>query len=366
VAISSVTELQHHLVNAMKLELTTVPPYLYAMYSIKDHTSNAHAAIRSVVVEEMLHLSLGANLLLAVGGQPLFYSRDFVPSYPGPLPLPDIEPALTIRLQRCSQELMMNTFMVIEKPDPEPFGSGDSMTIGRFYWEIQEGITRLDHQHPTGLFRRNQLLKQLTSGYRSVAGDVWGSGHLITIDGLDAARTAIQYIVRQGEGMTADQYADPFLQERTHYDKFDRIANGITSIGEVWPVVKNPKASEFPEPAKSLCNLFNAAYCYLLVILDRIFYVTNQSEKLGMAYSGLVLMMTRILRPLAHLLVQQPIGGGSQDNAGPSFEYFELDDTRPRQQIDQMAHDLQLSDFPSLKSMRDYLVLLPDVSPRYM
>src|SRR5258708_19761086 len=56
---------------ALELELATIPPYLVALLSIK-LPANREAAelIRSVMVEEMLHLALVANVLNAVGGPP--------------------------------------------------------------------------------------------------------------------------------------------------------------------------------------------------------------------------------------------------------------------------------------------------------
>jgi len=42
--------------------------------------------IRSVVMQEMLHMSQAANLLIALGGRPIINSRCFAPVYPGPLP----------------------------------------------------------------------------------------------------------------------------------------------------------------------------------------------------------------------------------------------------------------------------------------
>ena len=45
---------------------------------------SALRAIRSVVIEEMLHLCLARNLLVAIGAgdQLAFYDKDFLPSYP--------------------------------------------------------------------------------------------------------------------------------------------------------------------------------------------------------------------------------------------------------------------------------------------
>ncbi|RIB10952.1 ferritin-like-domain-containing protein [Gigaspora rosea] len=53
---------------AMMIELTTIPPYLYAMYSIKPGTEigdEIRRQLRHVAAEEMLHLSLVANLISA-------------------------------------------------------------------------------------------------------------------------------------------------------------------------------------------------------------------------------------------------------------------------------------------------------------
>lgn len=53
--IDTVDDLREHLLVAIEVELSTIPPYLYAMYSIEDQSSEAALLIRSVVVEEMLH-----------------------------------------------------------------------------------------------------------------------------------------------------------------------------------------------------------------------------------------------------------------------------------------------------------------------
>ena len=69
--ITTVDTLHAYLRSAMQLEHATIPPYLMALYSIKPGTnSDASHVLRVVVVEEMLHLTLVANLLNAVGGDP--------------------------------------------------------------------------------------------------------------------------------------------------------------------------------------------------------------------------------------------------------------------------------------------------------
>ena len=54
---------------AIELELATIPPYLVALLSIELQGNREPAElIRSVMIEEMLHLVLVSNVLNAVGG----------------------------------------------------------------------------------------------------------------------------------------------------------------------------------------------------------------------------------------------------------------------------------------------------------
>ena len=54
--IQSLQELGDHLQLALGIELSTIPPYLCALYSISDPASEASRLIRGVVIEEMLHM----------------------------------------------------------------------------------------------------------------------------------------------------------------------------------------------------------------------------------------------------------------------------------------------------------------------
>jgi len=86
-AITTPAELQDYLHAAMQLEHATTPPYLTALYSLQPGSnSDAFHVIRVVVVEEMLHLTLAANLLNAVGGEPDLSRPGFVARYPAYLP----------------------------------------------------------------------------------------------------------------------------------------------------------------------------------------------------------------------------------------------------------------------------------------
>src|SRR5262245_26278815 len=85
--IVTLESLREHLQWAIELAQCTVPPYLCALYSL-DAARNPEASevVASVVVEEMLHMTLAANLLNAVGGRPRFDAPHMLPGYPRSLP----------------------------------------------------------------------------------------------------------------------------------------------------------------------------------------------------------------------------------------------------------------------------------------
>src|SRR5258708_31459764 len=70
---------------AIRLEHSTIPPYLTAAWSLSGN-DEAVSLITDVAVEEMLHMTLVCNILNAIGGQPVLDDPKFVPKYPGPLP----------------------------------------------------------------------------------------------------------------------------------------------------------------------------------------------------------------------------------------------------------------------------------------
>jgi hypothetical protein len=84
---NTLEQLHRHLQWAIELEHTTIPAYLYTMYTIMPDTNQeAYSVIQSVVIEELLHMILAANILNAVGGQPCLNYPGFVPEYPRPMP----------------------------------------------------------------------------------------------------------------------------------------------------------------------------------------------------------------------------------------------------------------------------------------
>ena len=141
--IDTVEDLREHLELAIRIELSTIPPYLYAQYSIEDQTSEPALLIRSIVVEEMLHAALATNLLLAVGGSPAFAGTKYMPSYP--MELPHHRPPLTLDLAPASDHLIEGVLMRIEQPEVHgaPAQPDEFETLGQFYHALEIGLEGL-------------------------------------------------------------------------------------------------------------------------------------------------------------------------------------------------------------------------------
>lgn len=59
--------------------------------------------IRSVVMQEMLHLAQAANLLISIGGRPLIDDPSVVPTYPTKLS-GHVLPQLNVTLRKATPE----------------------------------------------------------------------------------------------------------------------------------------------------------------------------------------------------------------------------------------------------------------------
>src|SRR5258708_3199903 len=231
----SLPGLKRALQNAIELEHATIPPYLYALYSIKrNHNLEIAGLIRSIVNQEMLHMALDCNILNAIGGQPKIDDPAFVPKYPGPLP-GGVESDLIVPLAPFSKQLVSDVFMVIEEPeDPLRFpvlkiadaAAQPQITIGQFYEAIKQQIRELSKTQ--NIFTGDQK-KQLRTGFPPM--------QTLHVHDAGSAIDAIDLIVEQGEG-TRTSPLDP-EHELAHYYRYAEIYYGKK-------LIPNPK-SGLPE-----------------------------------------------------------------------------------------------------------------------
>ncbi|HSF86661.1 MAG TPA: ferritin-like protein [Acidimicrobiia bacterium] len=313
VPIETPEQLKEHLALAIEVELTTVPPYLFAMYSLADQDAPAAQLIRSVVTEEMLHAALIGNLLLAVGGEPRF--AETVQSIRYPRALPHHIPELIVDLEPCSHELIERVFLTIERPElhdapPEP---DEYQSLGQFYHALELAIERLAAEGD--LFRDPQVDRQLSdpASYAPVAFDSETSGGLIAVTDLASACRAIETVIHQGEGVSEDRFADAEHRELTHYAKFLELADGTIPLGEIKAVMRSPTASSFPDFVRPVAALANALYGFTFELLDRLY----GSSPAGPATVGDLYRSMALLGEVSRYLMSLEADGG--EVAGPPF-----------------------------------------------
>lgn len=228
---------------AIEVEHSTIPPYLTAMYTLKPGSnSRAYEVIRSVVMEEMLHMTLAANLLTAIGGTPRTTYEDFC-TYPTCVPCR--APAMWVPLRHFSPEAI-DAFLTIESPAaspgttehydkckawhfPESWGS-----IGDFYALIERHLIELvDDQGEAWVFgwKNGKPDPERTARQCQPYHYYNGGGNLTTIHDKDTALAAMNCIVEQGEGLSHELFHDSDktferLVDVPHYYRFNEIRNG--------------------------------------------------------------------------------------------------------------------------------------------
>lgn len=317
--------------SAIELEHATIPPYLYALYSLVPGSNSEIAEIiQSVVVEEMLHMTLSSNVLNALGGSPNIDQPGFIPKYPGPLP-GGVQSDLVVHLAPFSMgqpNSQLDTFLQIESPEnplvfPTALVAADTITIGEFYTAISDAVAALGD----GAFvdpPRNQVGPDLMN-------------EAIVVTDVASAQQAIQIIVDQGEG-TSTSPLEVVGAGYAHYYRFNQIQKGALLIpvanpgpdpedkyayagapvpfdpAGVYAVPRDP-GGYAPGSAQALANdNFNYAYTNLLGALHQLFNGAATQDQFNRAFG---LMMS---------LKEQAMGMMSgypnpAAVAGPTFEY---------------------------------------------
>ncbi len=103
---------QDHAHNAAEVELYTIPLYITIMTSIKNDNSEAFKIIRGVLVEEMMHLQIAANLCVALDTEPKFH----FPTYE--LNVGFIKPGAVLNADLGPlDDKAIKTMLAIEKPE---------------------------------------------------------------------------------------------------------------------------------------------------------------------------------------------------------------------------------------------------------
>ncbi len=352
--IQSVDDLRFYLKQAMMIEHSTIPPYMTALYSIKPGSNiEAFQIIRSVAVEEMLHLVLAANVYNAVGGDisNTLSSNDFIPQYPTYIPTGETD--FQVGLGKFSPETI-DTFLNIERSKevdegqpivgPRPNSNnllsvrdGDPQysfySIGLFYAEIIRGMYALYQKMGNDLFCGDPQ-KQITPEYYYD-----GAGDIIKVTDLMSAIKALTMIQEQGEGSLIGEIYD---SERllSHYYRFDQLKKGRYYVidqnnpsnsdrpheptGEtfevdwdaVYPIKENAKLSDYsgqPE-LENAAQEFQSSYSDFMAKIE---YSFNGNPETLLPAVG---SMFR-LKYQAERLIKNPIQAMEGTNAAPIYRF---------------------------------------------
>ncbi|MGO4291258.1 ferritin-like domain-containing protein [Chitinophaga sp. RAB17] len=352
-------ELKAQLQIALELEHSTIPPYLCALYSIKPGTNLMPVEIiKSVVLEEMLHMIMVANLINAVGGKPEIGAkekgkdRQFVPNYPTCLP-GNVDPSLTVSLDSFSKKTIQ-TFWRIEHPSsdhqlPTEFSAPEYGSIGEFYEALLKNMIALE----SAAKAKGGSIFHKDHGRQVKAEHYYGAGgKLFSVENLEDAIKVIEEIVGQGEGTLGSIFSTPYregdpkylifgpnVEEYAHYFRFKEVfyerfyavddsahrdsPNKGLPTGERfdvdWDAVckmkPNPRLADYKDMPQVYEKAKAFSYTYSALLNNINEACNGKPEVLG---QGIPLMFQ--LKYQAVELMNIPIGNGLM--AGPTFEYI--------------------------------------------
>jgi hypothetical protein len=309
--------LRRALQTAIQLEHATLPLYTAAMLSLEVQNYTTYNAIRSVLMEEMVHMAIAANMLAAIGGKPRIAGLD--PHYPHRGLPGGAEPDLELVLAPLSRR-QLDSFMRLESPQfllGKQYSNERYPTIGRFYQAIGAAIKG----------NAAQVREAFKAGGPAIqVGDDIGFTTFAPSPGADPVDTlcaGIEEILSQGEGAGSGSIeADAMSQhEESHYARFAELRYGRrysgappggVNAGNVercfagavidWPVVVNTLAvpsdgyatvlaadPDGADAGKELTS-FDAAYTKVLADLDALWNgpAATQWQTFGDAARGMM------------------------------------------------------------------------------
>jgi hypothetical protein len=324
---------------AIQLEHATMPPYLFARYSLGANNGPLIQTLREIYIEEMHHMLIAGNLLKAIGGSPIINTPSFIPSFPTALP-GTVASGLVVPLAPCSRSVIQNVFMRIEQPQETlefpvlamKATELPAKTIGEFYGRIRKVfeaggddlIVDKTGERQVEVFSFNGLQK-ITSAAQALSaidlivqqGEGTSTQPTFSIGGTYPANDGLAHYYRFAEIVLGKLKSNPSAtptsppESRYFYDAADPIA---FDESKVLPVRSNPKRDDFAtgSPAQIAIDDFNYVYTTVLRQLHAAF---NESP---LEIYNAVESMYR-LGGLAGRIVAIELNDGTRP--GPTFEY---------------------------------------------
>lgn len=338
-------QLFHILTEASELEHSVLCSYLYAAFSLKRSCDEGldpaeleevlawRKTLYQIARDEMAHLVVVNNLLVAIGGAPHFNRPNF------PVPMGYFPGGISLGLSPFNQETL-SRFISFERSHDAPLegdaadtiapprgapahflfpAAVDYETIGDFYQELKNAFTdACDVLGEKALFvgdSKHQLSAENARLPNSCA-----------VTSLASALEAIDRLVAEGEGSKTGDGA-------CHYDRFVAIResyNGLLARNAQFvpardvvshPVMRRPapgsdvvyiSASE----ARPVLDAANALYAQLLRLLTQSYSTTGEEQRL--CIWGAVEVMHVFADICEHLTTLPAVSGGAV-RAGVSF-----------------------------------------------
>jgi CDGSH-type Zn-finger protein/uncharacterized Fe-S cluster protein YjdI len=351
ISVNDRQELIYLLTEAAEFEHVVMCTYLYAQWSLKKDESEGitaqekeaidrwRASIRSVAMEEMLHLALVNNLMAAFGATPHLIRPDF-PVKQGYFPS-----ALDFHLAPFNEETMQH-FVFIEKPEGIEVKDGAGFTHESHY----ERVVGTDLLTPTArdYVSQGHLYHGIAQAIRGLAEQLGEEnlfiGHgeaqlssaefplpgLFEISGMETAMKAIEEIVSQGEGA-------PAHREDSHYARFDAVLTEYQVLKKARPEFEaahpaaiNPVLTEFVDNgnivrvtnplARRVVDLGNAVYGMMLQTLAQVCAPVPLPSGLRQGLSEVSCELMKYATVIGEAAAGMPVGDDNPGvNAGLSF-----------------------------------------------
>ncbi|MBL8810733.1 MAG: ferritin-like protein [Planctomycetaceae bacterium] len=301
-------QLRDSLHRAMRLEASTIPPYLVAGWSIQKSEGFQNLEIRDLILgiarEEMLHMMAIMNIIAALGEPPKIATNDIVLCW-GEDQLP-VGGGVIPMLAPFSETLLTTLFMKIEEPaDPVHYVVRENFlvahqldhgTIGEFYAALIELIRSFEVDPFLGGARYPQV--RLDADPR-----IGLIGHApiddFEVNSSSQAIRLLEWIVGQGEGtpknpLDGDGLPAHYYRFAEIYKKGRLVAANDDPLGYVYdrvsaPIIcdytkvsqfaPNPKMRDFTEGSVEWRGLkkFNNSYTTMFKNLQE-FYSSGNTQ----------------------------------------------------------------------------------------
>ena len=342
------------LCEAAELEHGIMCQYLYAVFSLKQPQDEGltpdeaeavqrwRKRISHVATQEMLHLSLVQNLLSAIGCAPHLSRPNF------PHPASNYPAGVHLALLPFG-EASLQHFMFLERPEGMDLDDAEGMaaygravpvmqigdivprgqdfkTVGHLYRSIEAGIAHLAEKFGERWLFVGPPRAQATQEY-------FGWPELVTVTDVASAQRAIDEILEQGEGPRGhwkDAHFGRFVEIMDEYTQLREANPAFDPARPVVPVNVRPAVRQADIPlvtdplTRQIMDLFNVSYEILLLMLQRFFAHTEETDaQLKALADATVAVMFQAIKPLGDLVTTLPAGPEYPDRtAGPSFELF--------------------------------------------